>query len=151
MLFSVETVFRVSRHCGAAREPRPTQESHQGLGGIGSSYSGKVEKYCHGRGHSPTPFDNNDNISRYNLLVSSYHGFAQQGNEHVPVPQAFCPFPLFSLDFRGCNLIGGTDILMRFCLTLCGTSEFSRYRVLGKIQLEEPGMGRNLSKIRNFL
>lgn len=149
MLFPVGTVLSVCRHYGAAREPRPTQESHQGVGGIESSYSGNVEKYCHGRGHSPPAFDNNNNISRYNLFVSAYHEFAQLGNEHVPVPQAFCS--LFNLDFRGCNIIGGTDILMRFRLTLCGTSGFSRYRVLGKIQLEKPGMGRNLSKIWNFL
>ena len=100
--------------------------------------------------HRP-PFNNKNHISGYNLFVSAYHGFAQLGNEHVPGPQAFCPFPIFSLDFGGCDKIGDTDILMRFRLTLCGTSEFSRYRVLGKIQFEEPGMGRNPGKMRNFL
>ena len=100
--------------------------------------------------HRP-PFDNKNHISGYNLFVSAHHGFAQLGNEHVPVPQVFCPFPIFSLDFGGCDKIGDTDILMRFRLTLRGTSEFSRYRVSGKIQLEEPDMGRNPGKMRNFL
>ncbi|MBR5184135.1 MAG: hypothetical protein IKW15_06670, partial [Bacteroidales bacterium] len=29
--------------------------------------------------------------------------------------------------------------------------DYSRYRVLGKIQIEEPGTGRNPGKMRNFL
>jgi len=40
---------------------------------------------------------------------------------------------------------------LRFRLTLCGTEEFSRYRVLCKVQLAEPGLGRNPGKMRNFL
>ena len=34
---------------------------------------------------------------------------------------------------------------------MCGTDEFSRYRVIGKIQLEVPGRDRNPGKMRNFL
>jgi len=100
--------------------------------------------------HRP-PFDNKNHISGYNLFVSAYHGFAQLGCEHIPVPQPFVQFPIFSLDFGRCDKIGDNDILMRFHLTLCGTPEFSRYRVLCKVQLEEPGMGRNPGKMRNFL
>ena len=100
--------------------------------------------------HRP-PFDGKNHISGYNLFVSAYHGFAQLGNEHVPSPQAFVPFPIFSLDFGECGKSGEDGVLMRFRLTLCGTTEFSRYRVLCKIQLEEPGLGRNPGKMRNFL
>jgi hypothetical protein len=41
--------------------------------------------------------------------------------------------------------------LLQTRLTLYGTEEYSRYRVLGKIQLETPGYGRNPGKMRNFL
>ena len=43
--------------------------------------------------HRP-PYDDNHHISGYNLFVSAYHGFAQLGREHVPVPQ---PYPLFPI------------------------------------------------------
>lgn len=43
------------------------------------------------------------------------------------------------------------DVKLRFKLTLCGTSNFSRYRVLGKIQIEEPGVGRHPGRQRNYL
>lgn len=100
--------------------------------------------------HRP-PFDNRNHISGYNLFVSAYHGFAQLGNEHVPEPREFVPFPVFSLDCIGCSGPGGSDITLRFRLTLCGTEKFSRYRVLCKVQLAEPGHGRNPGKMRNFL
>ncbi len=100
--------------------------------------------------HRP-PFDNRNHISGYNLFVSAYHGFAQLGNEHVPGPQAFVPFPIFSLDYSGCCRDGESGLSLAFRLTLCGTEEFPRYRVLCKVQLEEPGLGRNPGKMRNFL
>ena len=43
------------------------------------------------------------------------------------------------------------DVKLRFKLTLCGISKFSRYRVLGKIQIEEPGDGGHHGRQRNYL
>ena len=43
------------------------------------------------------------------------------------------------------------DVELRFRLTLCGTEEFSRYRVLGKIQVTEPGAGCHPGLMRNYL
>lgn len=100
--------------------------------------------------HRP-PFDDKNHISGYNLFVSAYHGFAQLGNEHIPEPKPFVPFPIFCLDFGGNGIVGDSDILLRFRLTLCGTEDYSRYRVIGKIQFEFPGRGRNPGKMRNFL
>lgn len=40
--------------------------------------------------HRP-PFGDGNHISGYNLFVSAYHGFAQLGNEHVPIPRPFTP------------------------------------------------------------
>lgn len=72
-----------------------------------------------------------------------YHGFAQLGNEHSPTPRRFEAYPIFSLDFVGAEIVSLFDVNLRFKLTLCSTSKFSRYRVLGKIQIEEPGVGRH--------
>ena len=42
-------------------------------------------------------------------------------------------------------------IKVHFRLTICGTGEPGRYRVLGKYQLGEPGCGRNPGLMRNCL
>lgn len=100
--------------------------------------------------HRP-PFDNTSHISGYNLFVSAFHGFAQLGNEHIPEPRQFEPFPIFSLDFVGCSTPDDINLLLSFRLTMCGTQDYSRYRVLGKIQLAAPGAGRNPGLMRNYL
>lgn len=100
--------------------------------------------------HRP-PFGDGNHISGYNLFVSAYHGFAQLGNEHIPAPKQFEPFPIFSLDFVGCSVASLFDMELRFRLTICGTDELSRYRVLGKIQIEAPGVGHNPGMMRNYL
>ena len=100
--------------------------------------------------HRP-PFGDGNHISGYNLFVSTYHGFAQLGNEHIPAPRPFVPLPIFCLDFVECSMASLFDMELRFRLTMCGTDEPSRYRVLGKIQIEAPGVGRNPGKMRNYL
>ncbi len=100
--------------------------------------------------HRP-PFGDGNHISGYNLFVSAYHGFAQLGNEHIPVPRRFEPFPIFSLDFVSCSMGSLFDMELRFRLTMCETDEPSRYRVLGKIQIETSGVGRNPGMMRNYL
>lgn len=100
--------------------------------------------------HRP-PLGDGNHISGFNLFVSAYHGFAQLGNEHVPIPRPFTPFPIFSLDFMGCSMASLFDVELRFRLTMCGTDEPSRYRVLGKIQIEASGIGRNPGMMRNCL
>lgn len=100
--------------------------------------------------HRP-PFGDGNHISGYNLFVSAYHGFAQLGNEHIPQPKPFEPFPIFSLDFVSCSMTSLFDMELRFRLTMCETDEPSRFRVLGKIQIEAPGVGRNPGLMRNYL
>lgn len=51
----------------------------------------------------------------------------------------------------GCSMASLFDMKLRFRLTMCGADEPLRYRVLGKIQIESPGIGRNLGKMRNYL
>lgn len=100
--------------------------------------------------HRP-PFGQKNSISGYNLFVSAYHGFAQMGNEHIPEPVMFEPFPIFSIDYLDCSTADGGQLRLRFRLTLCGTGEPGRYRVLGKFQIGEPGCGRNPGLMRNYL
>lgn len=100
--------------------------------------------------HQP-PFDGTTHISGYNLFTSAYHGFAQLGNERIPEPRPFTPFPIFSLDFVSCKSGKTFKIDLSFRLTIYGTSDYSRYRVLGKIQLSEPGTGINPGMMRNNL
>ena len=100
--------------------------------------------------HRP-PFGQKNSISDYNLFVSAYHGFAQLGNEHILAPVMFEPFPIFSLDYLNCSAIDGGLLRLRFRLTMCGTDEAERYRVLSKFQIGVTGCGRNPGMMRNCL
>lgn len=100
--------------------------------------------------HRP-PFGQKNSISGYNLFVSAYHGFAQLGNEHIPKPVMFEPFPIFSMDYLDCSTTDGGLLKLRFRLTLCRAGEPERYKVLGKFQIGEPGCGRNPGMMRNCL
>jgi hypothetical protein len=100
--------------------------------------------------HRP-PFLNENHISGYNLFVSAYHGFASLGNEHVPTPKPFEEFPPFHAEFISAQVVGESDLLLQFSLSVYGTCEPLRYRTLGKIQLVAPGRGCHPGKMRNFL
>lgn len=100
--------------------------------------------------HRP-PFLNENHISGYNLFVSAYHGFASLGNEHVPTPKPFEEFPPFDAEFISAQVVGESDLLIQFSLSVYGTGEPLRYRTLGKIQLVPPGRGCHPGKMRNFL
>ena len=99
--------------------------------------------------HRP-PFDGSTHISGYNLFVSAYHGFAALGNEHIPTPQPFCPFPVYHLTFVSASR-AGRDLLLDFRLMMPPEVEPGRYQVLLKVQLTRPGYGREPGYLRNFL
>lgn len=100
--------------------------------------------------HRP-PFLKENHISGHNLFVSAFHGFATLGEEHTPVPQPFEDFPPFYADFLSASEISGTDLQLRFSISIGGETNPLRYRILGKIQLVEFGSGCNPGKMRNFL
>ena len=81
--------------------------------------------------HRP-PYDDKHHISGYNLFVSAYHGFAQLGREHVPIPQPYPQFPISSLQ-------------------LLATSTQERWHISARIQLTAPGVGCDPSKMRTYL
>ena len=100
--------------------------------------------------HRP-PYDGTSGITGHNLFVSAYHGFAQLGDEHVPVPAVWRPFPVFSMEFVDAATVGGTNLRIRLRVHLPGCSDPTRYRLLTKLHLASPGRGRDSGQLRNFL
>ena len=99
--------------------------------------------------HKP-PFDHKAHISGHNLFVSAYHGFAALGDEHIPSPMPFDSFPPFAVSVSGAAREGGV-LRLYFRVTLGGVPDGSRYWVLAKIQLAEPGAGMHSGLMKNFL
>lgn len=99
--------------------------------------------------HRP-PFLNENHISGYNLFVSAYHGFAVLGDERIPEPQPFTPFPDFFASFQSAEMSGEAPRL-NFKLSMYGTATPERYRLLCKVQVTQVGKGSNPSKMRNHL
>lgn len=100
--------------------------------------------------HKP-PFDGTSHISGQNLFVSAYHGFYTLGNEHMPMPQSYVPFPIDALEFTGCARPNTEDLILRFKLTFENCQNPERYHLLMKIQLTGPGGGKKPGLMRNFL
>ncbi len=101
--------------------------------------------------HRP-PYDDNHHISGYNLFVSAYHGFAQLGREHVPVPQ---PYPLFPISYlQLLQVDSGTSsetVTLRCRLSLQNTDNPARWHVSACIQLTAPGVGCDPGKMRTYM
>jgi hypothetical protein len=101
------------------------------------------------RPHRP-PFDGSAHITGHNLFVSAYHGFAQLGDEHIPVPMERRPFPLFSVEMVGCEAIDGA-LVFRFRVRMPQETEPNRYRLHTKMQLTTPGGGKRPGYMRVFV
>ena len=98
--------------------------------------------------HRP-PYDDKHHISGYNLFVSAYHGFAQLGREHIPVPQPYPEFPISSLELLATTCSNGVATI-RCRLTLV-TSTPERWHISARIQLTAPGVGCDPSKMRTYM
>lgn len=99
--------------------------------------------------HKP-PFDHSAHISGQNLFVSAYHGFVTLGNEHLPFPQRFEPFPPFGIQMHDAAIMDGT-LLIPASVILGAVPNPERYKLLAKIQLTEPGRGCHPGMMRNYL
>ena len=99
--------------------------------------------------HRP-PFRKDHHISGYNLFVSAYHGFAELGDEHIPVPMARRAFPPFSVEMAGCEAVEGV-LVVRFRVRMPQESEPTRYRLHTKMQLTTPGGGKRPGYMRVFV
>ena len=100
--------------------------------------------------HRP-PFVSGGNISGHNLFVSAWHGFHTLGNEHIPKPMEFSPFPVFSAEFAYAEAVNVSDLRIYLRLAMSVADNSGRYALLCKVQLTEAGKGCNPGKMRNFL
>lgn len=99
--------------------------------------------------HRP-PYDYYHHISGYNLFVSAYHGFAQLGREHIPVPQPYPQFPPSSLELLA-TTYSNALVTIRCRLTLSATDTPDRWYISARIQITTPGVGCALSKMHTYL
>ena len=97
------------------------------------------------------PFGYGGHISGHNLFVSAYHGFHTLGNEHIPGPMEFRPFPVFVAGFVGAETVNTSDLRITLRLSMQLEKEPERYTLLCKVQLAEAGKGCNPGRMRNFL
>ena len=97
------------------------------------------------------PFGYGGHISGHNLFVSAYHGFHTLGNEHIPGPMEFRPFPVFVAEFVLANAVNTSDLRITLNLSMSEANNPTRYSLLCKVQLTEAGKGCNPGKMRNFL
>ncbi|MEN6619972.1 MAG: hypothetical protein ABFD50_00255, partial [Smithella sp.] len=76
---------------------------------------------------------------------------ATLGNEHIPTPTTYEKFPPFYAEFVSAEVVGNTNLILRFSLFVGSIGNPMRYRTLGKIQLVKPGKGCHPGKLRNYL
>ena len=97
------------------------------------------------------PFGCSGHISGHNLFISAYHGFHTLGNEHIPGPVEYSPFPVFVAGFMGAETVNASDLRIALKLSMSEANNPTRYALLCKAQLTEAGRGCNPGKMRNFL
>ena len=100
--------------------------------------------------HRP-PFDNKAHMSGYNLFVSAYHGFACLGDEHVPVPVPWEPFPRYALESVSSAWVVDGDLRVGIKGFVEDVPMAERCRFMMRAQLVAPGSGRDPGKMRNCL
>ena len=98
--------------------------------------------------HRP-PYNEPHHISGFNLFVSAYHGFAQLGREHVPVPQPYPEFPISSLQLLATTCSNGVATVR--CRLTLATNTPERWHISARIQLTAPGVGCDPSKMRTYM
>lgn len=100
--------------------------------------------------HRP-PYDSEHHITGHNLFVSAYHGFAQLGNEHTPVPVPYPDFPVATVQTVTARRVNGNGLQLECSVLMKADTPPSRFRVAARIQLAEIGEGRNAGKMRSCL
>ena len=67
--------------------------------------------------HRP-PFGSGGHISGHNLFVSAYHGFHTLGDEHIPWPVEYRPFPVFVAEFIGAEATNIFDLRITLSMAM---------------------------------
>ena len=101
--------------------------------------------------HRP-PFDKTAHITGHNLFVSAYHGFAQIGNEHIPEPKEWRPFPVVHIEFvSAVEVDDGGTLRINFKVLMEDGCDAGRYRLHLRMQLTSPGSGVRPGLMRTFI
>ncbi len=99
--------------------------------------------------HRP-PFDHKAHISGNNLFVSAYHGFALMGEEQIPQPHPFRPFPPFVVEFLSASVEAGC-LVLSIDAHLPEIPDAVFYRLYSRIRLTKPGCGFGVRGMKGFL
>ena len=99
--------------------------------------------------HRP-PFDHKAYISGNNLFVSAYHGFALMGEEQIPQPHPFRPFPPFVVEFLSASVKAGC-LVLSIDAHLFEIPEAAFYRLYSRIRLTKQGGGFGVIGMKGFL
>lgn len=97
------------------------------------------------------PFGSGGHISGHNLFVSAYHGFVPLGDEHIPQPVEYHPFPVSMVEIVSASVTNSSGLRILLRLSMPQEREPERYALLCKVQLTEAGKGCNPGKMRNIL
>lgn len=101
--------------------------------------------------HRP-PFDKTTYITGHNLFVSAYHGFAQLGNEHIPEPKEWSPFPVVHIVLvSAVEANDGGTLRINFKVLMEDGCDAGRYRLHLRIQITSPGSGVRPGFMRTFI
>lgn len=100
---------------------------------------------------SRPPFTKDHHISGHNLFVSAYHGFARLGNEHVPLPQPYEKFPVFSCEYDSVVVSPDGIMNLRFRVFLKECDNPERYRLAVRLQMTKVGAGKRPGYMRGFI
>ena len=95
------------------------------------------------------PFNTSSHISGYNLFMSTYHGLACIGDEHIPEPKPVPDFPIIHLEIASATVINNSDLQISFRTT--GDTISENMRIIGKLQLTAPGYRSHRGKFRNYI
>lgn len=88
--------------------------------------------------HQP-PVDKTTHITGHNLFVSAYHGFVQLGNEHIPEPREWMPFPVVHIKFvSAVEVEDEKAVRIGFKVTFEGGVDTKHYRLHLKMQHTNP-------------
>lgn len=101
--------------------------------------------------HRP-PFDDTSHITGHNLFVSAYHGFAQLGNEHIPEPKEWRPFPVVHIELMSAVKTDDDGALrINFKVLMEDGCDAGQYRLHLRMQPTRPGSGVRPGLMRTFI
>jgi len=157
--------FHIDRVCYWRTRPCPTfpgtsaqllqaEVHHRALSAwrtLSSQVQSQWNEYAKAAPSHRPPYDLDNHITGHNLFVSAYHGFAQLGQEHIPVPMPYPKFPEGTITSASASVVSGTDLQLDCTVFLDKCTDPQRFRLTSRIQLAHISAGCNQSLMRSFL